>query len=218
MTRIVGVGAGGHAKILAELLVEIGGYELVGFTDANVKRRGEVLKGSPILGGDERLAALRANGVSAAFIGVGAVTVAGTRLRATLFARALGAGLQLPSLIHPRALVAPSVRTGEGAVVLGGAILSTDVSLGANVTVYSGVVIEHDSAVEAHAHLSPGAHLAGGVLVGEGAFIGIGASIIQGVRIGAWATVGAGAVVLRDVPAGAVAVGVPARLTGRASV
>jgi UDP-perosamine 4-acetyltransferase len=210
--QVVGIGAGGHAKILVELLADAGGYHLIGFTDADPSRWGSTLMGSPILGGDDELPALRARGVRTAFIGVGAVSAAGTRLRARLFRQAVALGFDVLTLVHPRAVVSPSVIVGSGAVVMGGAVVSTAVRVGANVTIYSGAVIEHDSVIGDHVHLSPGARLAGGVILEEGAFVGIGASIIQGVRVGAWATVGAGAAVLADVPDGAVAVGVPARM------
>lgn len=216
MIQVVGIGAGGHAKILVELLMEMGGYDLVGFTDPDQTRWGGSLMGYPILGGDSELPALRAKGVQAAFIGVGAVSSAGTRLRARLFREALALGFEMPTLVHPRAVVSPSAKLGPGSVVMGGAVVNTAACVGANATIYSGAVIEHDSVIGDHVHLSPGVQLAGGVIVEEGAFLGIGASIIQGVRIGAWATVGAGAVVLADIPDGVVAVGVPARPLERA--
>jgi bifunctional UDP-N-acetylglucosamine pyrophosphorylase / glucosamine-1-phosphate N-acetyltransferase len=54
--------------------------------------------------------------------------------------------------------------------------------------------------------------------VGDGAFLGSGTLLVAPVKVGRRAVTGAGAVVLagHDVPAGAVAVGVPARITGRA--
>lgn len=211
MIQVVGIGAGGHAKILVELLIETGGYDLVGFTDPDQTRWGGSLMGYPILGGDGELPALRAKGVQAAFIGVGAVSSAGTRLRARLFREALALGFEMPILLHPHAAISPSATVGPGSVVMAGAVVSSAVRIGANVTVYSGVIIEHDSVICDHVHLSPGVHLAGGVMIEDEAFVGIGASIIQGIRIGARAVVGAGAAVIRDVPAGSTAVGVPAR-------
>lgn len=51
------------------------------------------------------------------------------------------------------------------------------------------------------------------LIVEDDAWIGAHVTILPGVRIGRGAIIGAGAVVTRDVPAGAVAVGVPARVT-----
>ena len=51
-------------------------------------------------------------------------------------------------------------------------------------------------------------------LVKRGASIGSNATIVAGITIGEFALIGAGAVVTRDVPPYAVAVGVPARVTG----
>jgi len=209
--KVVGIGAGGHAKILIELLAQAGKYDLVGFTDAGRERWGTEFMGYPILGGDEMLAELHAKGVQAAFIGVGAVDGAGTRLRAKLYRQAIGLGFQMPTLIHPKGVVSPSMTIGVGSVVMAGTVVSADVRVGDNVTVYSGTLIEHDSVIDDHVHMSPGVHLAGGVHIGEGAFIGIGASVIHGIRVGRWATIGAGTVVLKDLPENVVAVGVPAR-------
>ncbi len=210
--KVVGIGAGGHAKILIELLAQAGKHDLVGFTDARRERWGTEFMGYPILGGDEMLAELHAKEVQAAFIGVGAVDGAGTRLRAKLFRQAIDLGFQMPTLIHPKGVVSPSATIGEGSVVMAGAVVSADVRVGDNVTIYSGTLIEHDSVIDDHVHMSPGVHLAGGVHIGEGAFIGIGASVIHRIRVGRWTTIGAGTVVLKDVPEHVVAVGIPARI------
>lgn len=54
------------------------------------------------------------------------------------------------------------------------------------------------------------------ILVKKGATLGSGAIIMGGVCVGASALVGAGAVVTRDVPDGAVVMGIPSRIKGRA--
>jgi UDP-perosamine 4-acetyltransferase len=209
LRKVVGLGAGGHAAVLIELLQALGGYEVVEVTDANPALWGQDILGVPIRGGDDRLPALRASGVSGAFVGVGAIkTVAPRR---AVFERAVSLGFDLITGVHPAAYVAPSASLGRGTCVLPTAMVGTRVRLGEDVTVYSGVLIEHDTEVGDHTHLSPGVHLAGGVRIGTGCFVGIGASVIQGVRIGDDAIVGAGAVVLRDLPAGCTAVGIPAR-------
>ncbi len=51
-------------------------------------------------------------------------------------------------------------------------------------------------------------------LVKEGSSIGANATIVCGIQIGRWSLVGAGAVVTKDIPDYALALGVPARVTG----
>ena len=215
--KVVGIGAGGHAKILAELLEQSEKFELAGFTDTRRERWGTEFMGYPVLGGDEILAELYAKGIRTAFIGVGAVSGVGTRLRAKLFRQAVDLGFQMPTLIHPMAAVSHSATIGVGSVVMAGAVVSADVRVGDNVVIYSGTLIEHDTVIDNHVHMSPGVHLAGGIHIGEGVFIGIGASIIHGIRVGRWTTIGAGTVVLKDLPEDIVAIGVPARLLREAS-
>lgn len=53
------------------------------------------------------------------------------------------------------------------------------------------------------------------IRIGRDCWIGANAVILAGVTIGEGAVVGAGAVVTRDIPANAVAVGIPAKITGR---
>jgi acetyltransferase-like isoleucine patch superfamily enzyme len=53
----------------------------------------------------------------------------------------------------------------------------------------------------------------GAITIGDDAWLGHGVIVLSGVRIGKGAVVGAGSVVTRDVPDGAIAVGVPARVS-----
>lgn len=56
-------------------------------------------------------------------------------------------------------------------------------------------------------------HTKGGIIIDDDAWLGFGVIVLDGVRIGKGAVVGAGAVVTHDVPDGAIATGVPARVT-----
>ncbi|MBI3320929.1 MAG: acetyltransferase [Candidatus Omnitrophica bacterium] len=211
LVDIVGVGAGGYAKILAELIEQAGRYHVVGLTETDRARIGTTVAGYPVLGDDDTLTTLYRKGVRTAFLGVGAVSSQGNRLRARLFRQLVELGFDVVTLIHPQAVISPSATIGAGSVVLAGAVINTGARVGENVVIYSGAVIEHDAVIGPHAHVSPGVSIAGGVTAEEGVFMGIGASIIQGVHVGAWATIGAGAVVLENIPGDCTAVGVPAR-------
>jgi sugar O-acyltransferase (sialic acid O-acetyltransferase NeuD family) len=199
--RVLVLGAGGHARAVAEV-ARAAGWVVAGFTDrVRDPARPE------ILGGDDDVARLvRRRRLHGVLIGVGNTALG---RRAELFAafRSLAA----PALVHPRASIARTAALDAGAVVMAGVIVGAGVAIGANAVLYSGAIVEHDSRVGAHAYLSPGAVLAGSVTVDEGAFVGAGAVVIPGVRVGAGAVVAAGAVVVEDVPAGATVLGVPAR-------
>jgi acetyltransferase EpsM len=206
--KLVIWGAGGHARVAADIVRLADEYELVGFLDdVHPERAGEFFCGAPVLGGREQLGRLRAEGVTHALLAFGD---GAARLR---LAEALGRhGLRAAAAVHPRAVVARDVAVGPGTVIVAGAVVNPGARLGAQVIVNTCASVDHDCVVEDGAHVAPGARLAGGVWVGQGAWVGLGAVVKERVRVGSRSVVGAGAVVLRDLPDGVVACGVPARV------
>jgi sugar O-acyltransferase (sialic acid O-acetyltransferase NeuD family) len=190
-------------------------HQPVGFVESASFREGDekTKHDLPFLGTDDALADLPRRGVNHVIIAVGGFGDARTRIR--LFGLARQAGLELVTVIHPRAYIAPSAQVGKGTCVLPGAIVHSSARVGENVIINTGCSVDHHCEIAAHVHLAPGCHLAGRVKVGEGAQIGTGASVINSLSIGEYAVVGAGAAVLEDVPANHLAVGVPARLIRR---
>jgi UDP-perosamine 4-acetyltransferase len=207
--RVIGIGAGGHAKVLLESLRARADIELVGLLDADPDLKGSEVLGVPVLGGDELIDKLHRTGVHNAFIGVGGTGDNSHRRR--LFELLKTTGFEVLSIIHPAAVLSPSASIGEGTCLCPGAIVSAGARIGRNVIVNTGAIVEHDCQVGDHVHIASGAVLAGGVVVGDGAHIGAAASIRQGVKIGPDALVAMGAVVVDDVPAGTIVAGVPAR-------
>ena len=202
--RILLLGAGGHGKAMADLLLAHGGFEIAGFVDAAPKTS-QVL-GLPVLGDESLLVALAGQGIALAHAAVGTNVqrlAAAGRLRA--------AGFALPSLIHPAALIGHGAWIGEGAAILARAVIGPEAEIGALALINTGAIVEHDCVVAEAAHIGPGAVLAGGVRVGAGALIGAGAVVRPGMTIGAGAVIGAGAAVVETIPPGARVAGVPAR-------
>lgn len=101
--------------------------------------------------------------------------------------------------IHPGATLGRRCFIDHGL----GVVIGETAELGDDVLMYQGVVLGGTSLAKGKRHPT----LRAGVTIGAGAIV------LGPITIGAGARIGAGSVVLRDVPAGAVAVGVPARIT-----
>jgi len=209
MIPVVGFGAGGHAKVVIEVLRSMLTYEIVGLLDTRLERGANIL-GVEVLGDDSLMAELKERGIEHAFIGVG--TVGDAQPRRQLYHKVVGAGFQIVPAIHAAAVVSVSAQIGLGPTIMAGAIVNANAVIGDNVIVNTGAIVEHDCVIGDHTHIATGARLAGGVQVGPGSHIGIGAVVRQEIKIGEGATVGAGAVVVRDVPPGTTVIGVPARI------
>ncbi len=210
MTPLVGIGAGGHGKVLVEALKLTGQYDIRGLIDTNRDLWNLRVAGVQVLGGEELLPGLREQGITHAFIGIGSVGL--PTVRKKFFNDVLEAGFEIVETIHPRSIVSDTSTRGCGLMVLAGAVINSDAILGSNVIINTGAIIEHDCIIGDHVHVATGARLGGAVTVGDNCHIGLGASIIQQVCIGSNVIVGAGAVVVNDVPGGVVVTGVPAKV------
>ncbi|MCX8130712.1 MAG: acetyltransferase [Clostridia bacterium] len=208
MEKIILIGAGGHCKVVIEIIKEF--YEIAGITDSDYSKHGSQYHGISVIGNDEKLRYIYNNGVNRALVTVG--STGNSMLRKKLYEYASCIGFDMVNSVSRSAIVSPSVRTGRGNVVMDGAIIHADSVLGNNTIINTASIIEHDCIIQDHVHISPGAKLAGGVIAGEGSHIGIGATVIQNVKIGKHCIVGAGAVVTGDIPDFSVCVGVPARI------
>lgn len=209
MNRVIVLGARGHARVLVEAL-RARDVDIAGFITNQPECGTGVMANLARIGNDQDLMARDRRGI-ALVNGVGSIGRADARR--AVFETFRAAGFVFASVIHPAAVIASDVTTGEGAQIMAGAILQCGVRIGANAIINTGAIVDHDSCIGDHAHVAPGASLAADVVVGAGAHVGAGATIIQGRRVGNEAIVGAGAVVVDDVPERTIARGVPARAT-----
>jgi sugar O-acyltransferase (sialic acid O-acetyltransferase NeuD family) len=199
------MGAGGHAKVVAEAaLVRFPALELA-FLDIRYPELSTVL-GYPVVGCDSDAATF------SSYYAHVVVALGDNRLRMARIAALADAGFELPILVHPTAWVSPSASIGSGTVIFGGAVVNAEVHLGTGCIVNTGATIDHDCNLGDAVHISPGAHIGGGTTIGARTWVGIGAAVSHCIRIGSDVMIGAGAAVVSDLPSSVKAVGVPARV------
>lgn len=194
------LGAGGHAKVLLDIL-HVCDQPVLGVCDPALAMAGERRwRGVAVLGGDE--AVLEQDPAQ-----VQLVNALGGAGRQALQERFTAAGYDFATLVHPSVVLGSGVKLAQGVQLMVGVIIQADVEIGPGTIVNTAAQVDHDCRLAAHVHLAPGAVLAGEVSLGEGVFVGPGAVIGRGVSIGDKAVVGAGTTVVRSLDAGSRVLG-----------
>ena len=189
------IGAGGHARVIADILLASGHPPTAFLDDAPKPNR---IFDIPVIQG------LELPEPTASVI----LAIGDNFLRATLASRYS----RFAVAIHPSAQVSRHAEIGPGTVVMAGAAINAGARVGAHCIINTRASVDHDCFIADFAHVAPGATLGGNVQVGTASMIGLGANVIHGLVIGANTVIGAGSTVTRDVPDNVVAFGSPARV------
>lgn len=201
---IIIIGNGGHASVLTEILL-VQKQTIIGFTAPTIEENAFQLA---YLGTDEVIENYKPSDIELV-LGIG--TIQPSPLREKIFNTYTIKNYDFKSVIHPSAIVAPSVKLGQGVQIMAGAIIQTNTKIADNSIINTGALIDHDCHISAHIHIAPGTKISGGVSIQQGTHIGTGATIIQGIHIGSNCLIGAGAVVVNHIKEGIKAVGIPAK-------
>lgn len=202
--QVVIIGAGGHAKVVIDILKSDPTVRIVGCIAP--QPGGDVL-GFPIVGDDSALQELYEQGVAHAFVAIG-----DNRLRSQLAHKAESIGFQLINAVSPFSYIADSAVLGTGIAVMPGAVINASTRIGNRSIINTRASVDHDGVIGHACHIAPGSILSGFVNVGDGSFLGTGTVVKDGIAIGSWSVLGAGSVVVRDIPDHCLAMGVPAKV------
>lgn len=196
LKKIFIYGASGHGKVIADI-AQVCGYTHIVFVDDGKDK---------YLNFEEIQNELETDII---------VAIGDNLVRKRVLEKIEKFGFQPIVLIHPSAIISPSVSIGLGTVIMPNVVVNADAKIGKGVIINSGSIIEHECSIEEYVHISPSVALAGNVSIGKCSHMGIHSTAIQNVSIGDNVIVGAGSVVLKHVENNLIVVGNPAKFLRR---
>lgn len=206
---IVIFGAGGHAKVVIDIIRSNLRYQVAGIVD-NSLPIGCEFYGVKVIANDKNIKTL----IELDQITKGVIAVGDNAIRKRIVNTIMTTkpDFQFISAIAKSTVISNSVTIGCGTVIMPGSIINADTRIGKHCIVNTKASIDHDCVIENFVSLSPNVTLAGSVHVAEGAFLGTSATVIPGKTIGANTVIGAGAVVIHDIESSQKAIGIPAKV------
>lgn len=202
MKKLALLGAGGHARVIADMAL-VSGWSSVSFFDDAWPEKNKTGEWD-VTGNVSMLIESISN-----FDGV-VVAIGNCDTRCQLQEQLIKENAPLVTIIHPGASISTRASLGVGSVVMANAVINAFATLGDGCVVNSGAIVEHDCSIGDFVHIAPGAILSGTVTVGNCTWIGAGSTVRQGEIIGKNVMVGAGSVVVKPVPDGLTIAGCPA--------
>ena len=198
MKQLVIIGAGGHGKVVADIAKRNGYDRIVFLDDRSISACGDYSVVGKISDADSYHCDI--------FVAIGNAAI-----RRKVQEKLQSEGHDIPTLIHPNAVLGESVKIGAGTVIMAGAVVNPCASIGNGCIINTGASVDHDCRISDYVHVSVGSHVAGTVTVGANTWIGIGVSICNNIAICNDCMIGAGAVVIKDIIESGTYIGVPAR-------
>ena len=205
--KVVIIGAGGHAKVIADIIQKSGDI-VYGFLDDNLKKGTIILNNEnlKVIGDLNSRFTLPITQPELEF-----VIAIGDNNRRKEIAETKIPNIKYYTAIHPSAIIGSDTEIAEGSVVMANSIINPSTKIGKHCIINTASVIEHDNLINNYVHISPNATLCGTVKVGDCTHVGAGAIIINNTNITDSCIIGAGATVVNDINEKGTYVGVPAK-------
>ena len=199
MKNVIIIGTGGHAKVLADIVL-CAGDNLLGFLTSD--RDKSEFVGYPILGLDTDYEKFSD---CCFLIGIG-----NNAVREKFVERMQG--VEWYTAIHPSAVIARiDTSIGEGTVIMANAMVCAGARIGRHCIINTAADADHDPVMEDFSHISALSILAGGARIGKRSFMGVNSCVRDKTSIGDDCFIGAGSAVVKDINEPGVYVGVPVR-------
>lgn len=176
MKTLLILGAGGHGKSVAEAALLRGEWESVLFLDDAWPELTEALS-CKVVGkvADIGKVAARCQGAIAA--------VGNNAVREQWINLIEQSGIELVSVVHPKAWISPAASVGIGSAVMAGAVVGTVSQVGKGAIINANATVDHDVQMGDLSHIGVGVQLAGGVKIGARAWLQAGACCGYNVQV-----------------------------------
>ncbi|OFA32762.1 shikimate dehydrogenase [Glaciecola punicea] len=192
---VVLIGAGGHASVLLDLLIEQRA-NILGYISIDIASNEQLFSDFRRFKSDEQINQFDRSMVKLVN-GVGSIP--GNTLRHDIYNRYKELGYRFATIVSQNAIVSKYAQLAEGVQVMHGAIIQAGVSVGCNSIVNTGAIIEHDCTIGNNNHIAPGVTISGNVTSQSNVHFGTGSSVIQLVDIDENVIIGAGATITKNV-------------------
>ncbi|NRF39207.1 transferase [Pedobacter foliorum] len=162
-------GAGGHAKVVVDLILELGGIIECVFDDNVEEENGtfmgiQVLKYNPALYKEARLI----------------IAIGDNMARKTLTHKLKH---NFATLVHPKASISEFALIGKGTVILANAVVQAEVSVGDHSIINIGACVDHEVSIYDFVHIGPMAYIGGAAIIKNGVKIDPGVIVLRNTEI-----------------------------------
>jgi len=204
MKRILIIGAGGLGKEIADLIRDIGDYEIVGFIDDDINKKGTAVNNIPVLDSLEHLYKYKS-------VENAVIAIADPKIKDRIYEKIKDMGFKFPNLVHPTVVMGSNVSMGKGNIICVNSFVSVQVKLHDFVTVNPQCGIGHDCEIHSFSTLYWNVSIGGSIIINRKCELGAKSCVIQGLHLAENVILGAGAVVVRNICEEGTYVGVPAK-------
>lgn len=202
MNEILVFGAGGHAKVIIDILENQKMYKVKAIVDREASTK--KIFGHKVISQRD----FKNTGITQGVIAVGDNWV---RQKLEHEILALAPNFKFVVAIHPQAIVSKHSEIGPGSVIMASAVVNPGTVVGRHCIINTRSAVDHDCRLEDFSSLAPGCTIGGTVSIGKYSAIGIGATISHNLQIGEHTVIGAGSVVVRPIGSHVTAYGSPCR-------
>ncbi len=201
------VGAGGYAKEVLEVVLELNFEKICFFEEEKYKKESHIFGKYLILNNDEDVKTLFL--IDNRFV----LGVGDPILRNKFLTKFMTLGGEPYNLISKSSSIGNfKVTFGKGICIMQNVIITTSVRIGDGVLININSTVGHDCVIGDFVIINPGVNISGNCRIDDHCVIGTNATLIPHISIGKRSIIGAGSVIIRNVESDLLIVGNPGKV------